>query len=216
MDHADRHRRASRRRPRAANGRRSRTPSSARRARCRCCTAMMSARGTITSSTRRSRRPRMFLSIVRSFGEKPVSPAPSSSTSLRSARIDAGLPAEERAQRPRQPAVAVLARDLARARHRHRQIARLARRRGRIRSDWVDRNRAWRSECQRLGVARNVGVGHAEPGQNRAFPAAPWPRPPRRSRGRSRRDEEIHAPPDGRDDARTACPPRAPRAPAVS
>src|SRR5262245_51865223 len=47
------------------------------------CTAMMSARGTMTSATRRSRSPRMFLSIVRSVGEKPVSPAPSSSTSLR-------------------------------------------------------------------------------------------------------------------------------------
>src|SRR5262245_43586243 len=48
---------------------------------------MMSARGTMTSATRRSRSPRMFLSIVRSVGEKPVSPAPSSSTSLRLARM---------------------------------------------------------------------------------------------------------------------------------
>src|SRR5215510_404664 len=51
------------------------------------CTAMISARGTMTSATRRSRSPRMFLSIVRSVGEKPVSPAPSSSTSLRLARM---------------------------------------------------------------------------------------------------------------------------------
>src|SRR6185437_2120345 len=49
----------------------------------------MSARGTITSPTRRSRKPRMFLSIRLSSGEKPDSPGDmASSTSLRSARID--------------------------------------------------------------------------------------------------------------------------------
>src|SRR5690242_576031 len=54
-----------------------------------CCTSMMSARGFITSPTRRSRRPRMFLSIRLSSGEKPDSPGGTrSSTSLRSARIE--------------------------------------------------------------------------------------------------------------------------------
>src|SRR5271169_4121054 len=52
---------------------------------------MMSVRGTMTSSTRRSRRLRMFLSILLSSGEKPVSaPSPSSST-CRSDRIEVGL-----------------------------------------------------------------------------------------------------------------------------
>src|SRR6516162_3907593 len=50
-------------------------------------TAMISARGTITSAMRRSRSPRMFRSMTRSVGEKPVSPAPSSSTSARPARM---------------------------------------------------------------------------------------------------------------------------------
>src|ERR1051325_5447293 len=49
----------------------------------------MSARGTITSAIRLSRSARMFLSIVLSSGEKPVSPgAPASSTTLRSERIE--------------------------------------------------------------------------------------------------------------------------------
>ena len=38
-----------------------------------CWTAMICARGTITSSIRRSRSPRIFLSIVPSSGEKPRS-----------------------------------------------------------------------------------------------------------------------------------------------
>jgi hypothetical protein len=55
------------------------------------CTPMMSARGTMTSEMRRSRSPRMFLSMVRSVGDRSVSPAPSSSTSSRSARMVLGF-----------------------------------------------------------------------------------------------------------------------------
>src|SRR2546423_6090180 len=57
-----------------------------------CCTAMMSARGTITSSTLRPRSARMLVSMTRSCGEKPVSPkAPFSSTVCRSARAELGF-----------------------------------------------------------------------------------------------------------------------------
>ena len=57
-----------------------------------------------------------------------------------------------------------------------------------------------------LGVAHRIGIGHAEPRQDRGLEPfhrlgfLVWPH------DRSRRDGEIHAPPDGRDDARTACP----------
>src|SRR5512144_2882053 len=52
----------------------------------------MSARGTMTSPTRRSRRPRMFLSIRLSSGVKPDSPSPMvSRTSCRSARAMFGF-----------------------------------------------------------------------------------------------------------------------------
>ncbi len=80
------------------------------------CTAMMSARGTMTSTIRRSRNPRMLLSILRSVGEKPVSPAGVSSTSLRSARMVLGFqPKIARSARASQPSplsrVAWLGRD---------------------------------------------------------------------------------------------------------
>src|SRR5215472_11825056 len=56
-----------------------------------CSTATISARGTITSSTRRSRKSRMLVSIARSSGEKPVSPEAASSTISRSSRIEPGF-----------------------------------------------------------------------------------------------------------------------------
>ena len=164
-----------------------------------CCTAMMSARGTMTSPTRRSRRPRMFLSMVLSSGEKPVSPgAHASSTSLRSARIEPGFqPNSARSARANQlspPSRGRVGRGTGRLRGSYGAPARL---------DWMDRCQAWRS-----GVAKSRGdrdrACQAAPGsRSRAFPC---PRPRHRPRDRSRPDEEIHAPRDARDDARRACP----------
>jgi hypothetical protein len=69
-----------------------------------CWTAMMSARGTMTSTTRRSRRPRMFCSMTLSLGEKPVSPAPALRTSVRLARMEPALnPNSTRNAHPNQP-----------------------------------------------------------------------------------------------------------------
>jgi hypothetical protein len=66
---------------------------------------MISARGTITSSILRPRSARMFLSIVRSSGENPLSfDAPFSSTVSRSARIEFGFqPKTARITRVSQP-----------------------------------------------------------------------------------------------------------------
>ncbi len=75
----------------------------------------MSARGTMTSSTRRSRSVRMFRSIVLSSGEKPWPPALPSSTSLRSARIEADFqPNTVRSARASQPSPLLLAGSLGR------------------------------------------------------------------------------------------------------
>src|SRR5205085_10522401 len=53
---------------------------------------MMSARGTMTSSTLRPRSARILVSMMRSCGEKPVSPnAPFSNTVCRSARAELGF-----------------------------------------------------------------------------------------------------------------------------
>ncbi len=67
-------------------------------------TAMMSARGTITSAMRRSRSPRMLRSMVRSMAEKLVSSGVvASSTTWRSARSDPGFhPNSERIARMNQ------------------------------------------------------------------------------------------------------------------
>src|SRR5277367_1185238 len=54
-----------------------------------CCTATISARGTITRSIRVSRKPRIFLSMVASSGEKPDCGCSPVKTSSRSARVDA-------------------------------------------------------------------------------------------------------------------------------
>src|SRR5262247_2606158 len=105
------------------------------------CTPMMSARGTITSTMRRSRSPRMFLSMVRSAGEKPVSPAPSSSTSRRSARM-----------------VLDFQRKIARS-VRVNQLSALSG------ATWLGRG----SGTGRLRVALDVGIWHVEPGKDRCF-----------------------------------------------
>src|SRR5262249_7085061 len=156
------------------------------------CTPMMSARGTITSMMRRSRSPRMFLSMVRSAGEKPVSPAPSSSTSRRSARM-----------------VLDFQRKIARS-VRVNQLSELSGATGLGRGSGTGRLRValgslelggsgsgmetrWRC-AQRRDLARRAGQGSLF----RAFPLQP---PRHRPRDRSRRDEGIHAPRGERDDA---------------
>ena len=63
-----------------------------------------------------------------------------------------------------------------------------------------------------LGVARSVGIGDAEARQDVALQPLPSLRRRGRSRDRSRADAEIHGRPDARDDARTACLRRPPRA----
>ncbi len=77
---------------------------------------MMSARGTMTSTTRRSRSARMFCSMVVSCGEKPWAPAPAASTSLRSARIEFGVfqPNSVRSTRAKKPSPLPLATSLGR------------------------------------------------------------------------------------------------------
>ena len=89
-----------------------------------CCTAMMSARGTMTSSTRRSRRPRMFRSMAAFARREPdLAGAGASSTPARSARIESGFQPNSARSAPREPAFAVR-RAISARRHRHRQVAR--------------------------------------------------------------------------------------------
>src|SRR4029077_8032296 len=69
-----------------------------------CCTATMSARGTMMLSILHSRRARMFLSIVASVGENPDSRCSPVSTSSRSARVAAAFqPNRMRITRVSQP-----------------------------------------------------------------------------------------------------------------
>ena len=75
-------------RPAGANGRRCGTGSSSSPSVVSSGTATMSARGTITSSTRMPRKPSTFLSIARSCGREVRSSPVSASASSRSSRID--------------------------------------------------------------------------------------------------------------------------------
>ena len=88
VDHAARDRRGSRRRPAGGNGRRCGTGSSRSPRVVSAATATMSARGTMTSSTRMRWKPRTFFSIARSWGEKSGSSTVSARASSRSSRID--------------------------------------------------------------------------------------------------------------------------------
>ena len=130
---------------------------------------MMSARGTITSAIRRSRSPRIFLSIALSSGEKPVSlGAPSSSTSLRSARIEpARQPNMARSQRANTP----LAR-FARSRQRHGKIAVLG---CSGQPDRCDSAGSVSGMASRVRPRSRVRARdrHAEPRENRGFQIAP-------------------------------------------
>ena len=66
--------------------------------------------------------------------------------------------------------------------------------------------------CVSLGVARGIGIGNAEAREDLALQPLHRLGLARRSRGRSRADAESHAPQDGRDGGRTACPRSPPRA----
>src|ERR1700730_14590588 len=69
-----------------------------------CCTATMSARGTMTLSTRHSRSPKIFLSMAASSGEKPDCGCSAVRTCSRSARVAAAFqPNRMRMTRVSQP-----------------------------------------------------------------------------------------------------------------
>src|SRR5215471_6948954 len=127
----------------------------------------MSARGTMRSSRRRSRRLRMFLSIRLSSGEKPVSTAAPSSRTLRSDRIEVGLqPNTARSMR--------LSHD-----SRFSRASPFERRASLGKSRWPAVETAESAIKSALGsamasksdvgIAPRVGVGNADPGQDVAF-----------------------------------------------
>src|SRR5215813_6735549 len=152
---------------------------------------MMSARGTITSTMRRSRNARMFLSMMRSAGEKPVSPAPSSSTSVRSARMLLDFQRKiARSVRVNQLSALSGVTWLGRGSG----TGRLRDALGSLGLGGSASGMETRQRCEQCrDRARRVGQGS----RFRAFPLQP---PRRRSRDRSLRDEGIHAPRDGQDD----------------
>ena len=113
-------------------------------------TAMMSARGTITSATRTSCRPRTFLRIARSCGVKSALAPASSSASSMSSRTEAGPRPNRPRSRSNKPGMRFASADRARP----------ARRR-RARSFWRFAHALGSAEC--VGA---VGVGDAEPRQN--------------------------------------------------
>ena len=177
-----------------------------------CCTAMMSARGTMTSSTRRSRSARMLVSMVRSCGEKP--PSPSAPPLQHGLQIGARRVSSSRTPRAAR----------ARARSRPARVRRGAgcgTSAGRLtRSSGAAALLESLRESLRLGasvsgmasirprsaVARGrVRVGHAEPRQDDALELLHRLGVAVRSRDRSPSGAEIHAPRDARDDGRTAC-----------
>ena len=180
-----------------------------------CCTAMMSARGTMTSSIRRSRSARMFLSMVRSSGENAGARRRRRFEHvLRGRRGSSPIfqPNIARASRAKKPSPPSRATSLGRGTGTGRLRSSLDCGAGSV-GRLAGRNQAWRSvgpACQ-VRRARRIRIGHAEPRQDsrsrRSIASAS-----RRFRGRSRADGEIHARRDGRDDARTACLRRPPRA----
>ena len=187
-----------------------------------CCTATMSARGTMTLSIRHSRRPRIFFSMRGFFGREARLRLLGGQHEFEIGARRRGLPAEQDAHDARQPAL----RRLAGSRHDHRQTAmlavgRFAARRGlghRLIGSGVwlqDLSEFWRTllrgRRRRLGPHADTDRG-CEPPQNFALGLFHRLAPPRRARDRSRPDAGNRAPPDGRHDGRTACARRGPRA----
>ena len=182
-----------------------------------CCTAMMSARGSMTLSIRHSRRPRIFLSIAASSGEKPDSGCSAVRTSSKSARVVADFQPNRMRIDAREPALT----RLAGCRQYHRETAMLGlvlvgTYRGLRHGSciWMSRRRARRGGL--MPCRCPVRIGNCEPPQNIAFESAPSP--PRLSPARDRipKDAGSRARQGGQHDGRKACARRAPPASMVS
>ena len=201
VDHAARDRRASRHRPACANGRTARTASSRSPSVVSISTASMSARGTITSSTRTSRSRRMLLSIARSPGEKDSASVVGLGQRVGEVLAEAGAVAA--AGTGRSAARRRSGRSRSRARRRPycglgpssvaRRSCRRCRASGRAAVLWSVVHR----RPVGLPFLLRVGIGNGKPRQRRAAPALPSPRPPPRSRGRGRADAGSRGPRDG-------------------
>ena len=106
VDHAAWDRPGSRHRQAAGNGRLCETGPGGRPRVVSAATATMSARGTMTSSTRMRWKPRTFFSIARSWGEKSGSSTVSARASSRSSRIESRDFNAESSQKALIPALA--------------------------------------------------------------------------------------------------------------